>query len=154
MTTPETLIPRENLIKGRVYRVNSRNLQLTVYDGEDGFIGIRENFGSRYLFTEYHYDCEAHGTVRSMVDTGIDVPADIPISDTGDSIDETTGRIVVWEPAIPNPNEGHERRMGWWKFIDTGAAAPTVEAGCKVAGKGNPDLFRYLDFLDPRPEVT
>jgi hypothetical protein len=42
-----------------VYRIKSRNLRLGVYAPgihAGGFIGLREKFGSEYLFTEYHWD--------------------------------------------------------------------------------------------------
>lgn len=42
--------------QGMAYRVNSRNLTVAVFDGKDGFVGIREKWGDEYLFTEYHYD--------------------------------------------------------------------------------------------------
>ena len=41
---------------GMAYKLHSRNLAIGVYDGNEGFIGIREKFGPRYLFTEYHWD--------------------------------------------------------------------------------------------------
>ena len=72
------MIPIKDCIKGRVYQIRCRNLRYGVYDGNSGFIGIREKFGVRYLFTEYHWDIGApHGTVSDQIDTGIDVPAGI-----------------------------------------------------------------------------
>jgi hypothetical protein len=46
-------LTRDQLERGAVYEVRSRNLIAGVYDGEQGFIGIREKFGDEYLFTEY-----------------------------------------------------------------------------------------------------
>ena len=46
----------EQCVKGRVYKLWCRNLSIGVYDGKEGFIGIRTKFGSRYLDTEYHWD--------------------------------------------------------------------------------------------------
>jgi hypothetical protein len=60
-----TMIPIEDCKKGYLYLINSRNLDLAVYDGDGGFIGIREKFGQRFLFTEFHWDTgEPYGTVR------------------------------------------------------------------------------------------
>ena len=71
-------IPIAECTPGRVYQIQSRNLTFGVYDGEEGFIGIREKFGHRYLFTEYHWDQgPPHGTVSGQRDLGIDLPADI-----------------------------------------------------------------------------
>jgi hypothetical protein len=39
-----------------VYRLRSRNLGVGVFDGNNGFIGIRTKFTDRYLDTEYHWD--------------------------------------------------------------------------------------------------
>ncbi len=61
-------------IKGRVYKIQSRNLTYGVFDGKDGFIGIRLKFSSRYLFTEYHWDQgPPYGTVYGVEDTGLTV---------------------------------------------------------------------------------
>jgi hypothetical protein len=60
-----TMISIEDCKKGYLYLINSRNLDLAVYDGDGGFIGIREKFGQRFLFTEFHWDTgEPYGTVR------------------------------------------------------------------------------------------
>lgn len=67
-------VPMGECVKGRVYEIRCRNLLFGVYDGEGGFIGIRTKFGSRYLFTEYHWDKgPPFGTVMGHKDTGIDV---------------------------------------------------------------------------------
>lgn len=56
---------------GHLYRIRSRNLPYGVYDGRGGFIGIREKFGSLYLFTEIDYDLGApYGTVTVLEDLG------------------------------------------------------------------------------------
>jgi hypothetical protein len=65
------LIPIDECVKGRLYEIDSRNLGIAVFDGKDGFIGIRYKFGE-FLFTENHWD--ADGTVEGMVDTGINIP--------------------------------------------------------------------------------
>ncbi len=63
MTQP---IPLTECQHGGLYRINSRNLSLGVFNKEDnGFIGIREKFFCLYLFTEYHWDTGApFGTVQ------------------------------------------------------------------------------------------
>src|SRR6266498_5084797 len=60
-----------NLIEGHLYRIGSRNLPYGVYDGRGGFIGIREKFGSLFLFTEYDWDKgPPFGTVTVREDLG------------------------------------------------------------------------------------
>jgi len=76
-------VPMDQCIKGRLYRIGCRNLSLGVYDGNEGFIGIRHKFNSRFLFTEYHFDQGApYGTVHTVMDTGIDIPAGMHCSDS------------------------------------------------------------------------
>jgi len=59
------------LIRGHLYRIVSRNLPYGVYDGNGGFIGIREKFGSLYLFTEDDWDNgPPYGTVTVKEDLG------------------------------------------------------------------------------------
>lgn len=48
-----------------VYRIKSRNLQVGVFDGETGFIGIRNKFDNQYLFTE-HLFTPTSGTVHPI----------------------------------------------------------------------------------------
>lgn len=75
------LLPPDELVPRRLYLVQSRNLRYTIYDGKLGFIGIRTKFGSRFLFTEYHWDAEAYGTVSAMEDKGVDLPEGIALDE-------------------------------------------------------------------------
>src|SRR5262245_19503172 len=103
--TPEELVPLKDCIKGRVYKIRCRNLLVGVFDGHEGFIGIREKFDYRYLFREFHWEHGApFGTVWGAVDTGIDVPEDMILSDTVGTYCETTGRPLVMCQTDPNPN--------------------------------------------------
>lgn len=53
MTTQNAPVDVAELVARNVYRLRSRNLAYGVYDGDGGFIGIREKFGDHYLDTEY-----------------------------------------------------------------------------------------------------
>ena len=88
---PEIMNPREDQIpmgkceQGGIYEVASRNLWLAVFQGP-GFIGVREKFRERYLFTEYHYDIGPPiGTVRPFLHVGV-LPDDIPIDSTSEAL--------------------------------------------------------------------
>ena len=73
-----TRVPMEECVKGRLYKLACRNLGYGVWNGVDGFIGLREKFGNVYLFTEYHWDTGApFGTVEGMLDTGVDFPGEV-----------------------------------------------------------------------------
>ena len=54
------IIPVTVCKPGYLYKISSRNLNLGIYDGDYGFLGIRTKFGYRYLFTEYHSDMNNH----------------------------------------------------------------------------------------------
>lgn len=70
------VIPSPELRRGAIYLLHSRNLRLGVYDGERGFIGVREKFESRYLFTEVLNDPPGHGTAVALQQIG-ELPAGI-----------------------------------------------------------------------------
>jgi hypothetical protein len=61
-----TYIKLEDCKDGYLYKIFSRNLGYGVFNKNDnGFVGIRNKFGSDYLFTEYHWDTGApFGTVH------------------------------------------------------------------------------------------
>jgi hypothetical protein len=82
---PGSKIPLAECRPRRLYAIRSRNLAYGVYDGSGGFIGIREKFGSRYLFTEYHWDQgPPFGTVSPQYDLGSELPEAIPLAESVD----------------------------------------------------------------------
>lgn len=71
------MIEFKDLVKGNVYKLTSRNLSIGVFNGVDGFIGIRTKFGNRYLFTEIEWDQDKnYGTARALGQLGA-IPEDI-----------------------------------------------------------------------------
>jgi hypothetical protein len=61
------MIKLEQLQRGRVYRLQSRNLESGVWNGKDGFVGIRTKFGQRFLDMEIHWDLsETFGTAQAL----------------------------------------------------------------------------------------
>jgi len=124
----------KDCIKGRVYALRCRNLGIGVWNGKDGFIGIRYKFGSRYLFTEYHWDTGApYGTVAGAKDLGIDVPDDIDIVEHYDTIDEISGRAMYYDKEIKN-----------YRFTDTNEIAPPYPE-VRAVLPANKNLFQFLD---------
>src|SRR4051812_37827600 len=138
-------IPMSECIKGRVYKINCRNLPYGVYDGSEGFIGIREKFGSFYLFTEYHYDHGApFGTVSGHADLGIDIPVDIQIKEHLDTYDIITNRHVEYVNGISNPL-GITNVPGWWVYVDTKESCPKE---VKPTAAENKALFDFLKQVE------
>ena len=77
----ESLVPLADLIHRRVYRLKSRNLLVGVWDsGKSGFIGVRQKFSDRYLFTEYHWDTsDSHGTAQALELLDTAIPEDLAL---------------------------------------------------------------------------
>ena len=72
------LIKESELVDRRLYRIIARNFFLGVWDAQHrGFIGIREKFGDKYLFTEYNH--ETGGTARAWEALDVDVPPEIEL---------------------------------------------------------------------------
>jgi hypothetical protein len=122
---------------GYVYRISSRNLGVVVFSPEDnGFIGIREKFGEKYLFTEYHYDTgPPFGTVFPLEEIGPLPPNIRPVERLG-TFDRVTMRPVAFDKPVADGGKG-------WYFVDTGEASDAIRA----ANFQNDDLFEYLSKL-------
>lgn len=116
-----------------LYQIYSRNLILGVFDGKDGFLGIREKFNSRYIFTEYHWDGECFATVKPIKEIEL-VPAYLILEETLGSVDNITGRDVGFDSPLVEGGKG-------WYYLDTGESDQNIKPYCK----GNKDLFEYLE---------
>ncbi len=124
----------DECVKGRLYAIRCRNLGLGVYDGKQGFIGIREKFGDEYLFTEYHYDQgPPFGTVYGVVDLGIDVPEGIDIVESRPTVDKNTDREVYFDKPVKQGGRG-------WVFKDTDEASEDI----RPVSYMNKELFDWL----------
>lgn len=65
------MIKLEQLQRGRVYRLQSRNLECGVWNGKNGFIGIRTKFGLRFLDMEIHWGLsKTFGTAQALESLG------------------------------------------------------------------------------------
>jgi hypothetical protein len=138
------LTPLKECVKGRVYRLRCRNLRVGVFDGKDGFIGIRVKFSQRFLFTEYHWEQgPPFGTVAGAVDMEIDVPDDIEVVESLGTSDKNTDRLVKYDAEAANPHYPDGKR-GWWRYVDTGEVAG---ADLSVVDVPNAELFAFLDRI-------
>lgn len=127
-------IKMEDCEKGYIYKISSRNLRLGVYDGNQGFIGVREKFGTLYLFTEFHYDQgPPYGTVFPMAKL-TPLPDGIQPQECFDTYDKITGRKVEFDKPVADGGRG-------WYFTDTGESAGS---NVKPTSRTNKDLFNYL----------
>jgi hypothetical protein len=104
-----------------------------VFDGSGGFVGIREKFGSEYLFTEYHWDTGAPcGTVHP-----VELLEMCPLSDIRESVgivDAVTQRPVAFDKPVIDGGKG-------WYFVDTGEASNEIYP----RSTENEALLNYLE---------
>lgn len=133
----EEYIPLTECVRGHVYKIASRNLSYGVYDGAGGFIGIRNKFCHRYLFTEYHWDQgEPYGTVKPLEDLG-SLPVGVePIERFPGTFDAESMREVAFDSPLVEGGRG-------WYFVDTGESDSRINP----ITRPNHKLFLHLDQL-------
>ena len=136
--TPQDFLTFADLVDRRVYTLNSRNLAVGVWNAEtNGFIGVREKFGDKYLFTEYLWT-ETSGTARAIGDLEVDVPSEIPLRERTPSIDSVTGREVFFDKPVYSGGRG-------WIYRDT-----ELPIDGEPYARTNQELF---DLLSPYDEA-
>lgn len=144
-------IPLAECKKGHLYGIRSRNLVAGVFNGKDGFIGIRIKFGQRSLETEHHWDTgPPHGTAKPLEDLGEVVPEDIPLETYLGSRDRITGRPVDFNNTKATPEEGGNSAgyMGWF-FTDTGEHSHEIAA----YSVSNVRLYEWIQEREDAPET-
>jgi len=64
----DTYIPLSSCENGRIYRLNSRNLEYGIFNSNsNGFTGVRLKFSHVFLFEEFHWDTGApYGTAKPI----------------------------------------------------------------------------------------
>lgn len=133
---PGTYIPIKDLVVGRVYKLNARNLRVGVYDGLE-FVGIREKFGSRFLDIERHWDADSSfGTAYPIEDLG-----SIPV---GMSPFPYVGYVCR---KTQRPIE-RESDTGPWIYVDTREPIPAYPES-RSSLVANDALFTHLESLSP-----
>tara|TARA_Y100000310_G_scaffold277910_1_gene296020 strand:- start:394 stop:1110 length:717 start_codon:yes stop_codon:yes gene_type:complete len=131
-------IPIEDCIHGHVYRLHSRNLIVGAWhEGERGFSGIREKFGSRYIFMEYHWDHTHFPTARPLEDLRPLPEGILPDDYLGSFTD--AGREVWWDREAAD----EEHKLGRQRYKDTNEFCDEP-----ARRESNLPLFEYLDGLE------
>ncbi len=86
----EKLIPIDQCVNRKLYRVQARNIKIGVYfrephkydDGEwYSFYGIRTKFGKQFIDSEDHWDAKEFATCKPLEVIG-ELPEDIDIKDS------------------------------------------------------------------------
>lgn len=139
-------IPLSECVIRNVYRLASRNLSCGVFDGHLGFIGIREKFGDKYLFREYHWDGgPPYGTARPYEILGT-IPGDVVLSESLGTSDSRTRRTILFDrtPTDEEMYVGGPKKMKGWYFEDTGEFSKEVIP----VTVPNLSLFLYLQAME------
>lgn len=86
-------IKLEDCQRGKIYRIKARNFSIGVFDGQQGFIGVRNKFDYEFLATEYHYDAGdgTWGTAKPFEIVG-EVPSWIDLKEELGTICTNCGR--------------------------------------------------------------
>ena len=123
-----------------LYRLKSRNLSFGVFNKkQNGFVGIREKFGARYLATEYHYDTGAPFGTACPLEELEEMPVGLEAVEAFEgAVDGETKRMVAFDKAA-----AAEGKWGWY-FIDTGEYSEQIRA----YGISNPKLKEWLEKID------
>jgi len=131
-------LPLTELSDRRVYNLLSRNLAVGVWNAKTGgFIGIRQKFNEKYLFTEYFYGATS-GTAHAVSAYDVDVPAEIELVEVNPTVDATNGRPVFFDGQVHSGGRG-------WIYVDT---EEPIEG--RPISHTNQELF---DFLSPYDAV-
>lgn len=139
-------IPLSDCVVRTVYRLASRNLTCGVFDGQLGFIGIREKFGDKYLFKEYHWDGgPPYGTARPYEILG-SIPGDIALAESLGTCDHKTRRSVAFDRTETEFEmyPGGPKKMKGWYYQDTGEFSKSI----MPVTIPNLSLFLYLQSME------
>jgi len=114
------MLKMDALEEGGIYRITARNFFVGAWNGTNGFIGIRQKFSDRYLFTEYHHDYSPHvGTARPWEKVG-QVPEGVELIERTPTECSDCGRPAHFERDDPGSPRGH------WFHAD---GSPVCEGG-------------------------
>lgn len=143
-------IPVEQLEDRAVYIIYCRNLYVGVWDVEHcGFLGVREKFGDKYLFMEYHWEKgPPYGTARAYRKLDLVIPPEIHITEGLGSFCrycDTPTRSMG--PGMGKDHEGQPREVqcvGWTHINAEDREACEFEGSYMSVGKMNRPLFDLL----------
>jgi len=134
MTGTGKKIELDQCKKGYLYRTMSTWIGHGVYDGDSGFIGIREKFDREFLMTDYHVDAEGSAIPLEeicAVPDGIEI-----IENKKGTWDSFSGREMLFDKPKSEGGRGHY-------FKDTGEAPIEGEMYCPCI-VSNEKLFDWL----------
>ena len=139
------LVPKEECLPRGVYEIYSRNLVVGVYRPETGgFIGIREKYGSFYLFEEYHWENgPPYGTVKPFRLITM-LPEDIEVKTNMGTLCDKCNKPTEWKADI-DKETGAVLSMGKWYYKDT-----DEEICGSPVGVSNKKLLDFLKEIEEK----
>lgn len=143
------MIPKSDCLDRVFYRIHSRNLTLGVYRAETGgFLGLREKFGSIYVFEEYHWDNgPPYGTVHPIEALPEVLPSEIQLVDgLGSECNRcnVSCDYIRWEDGCEREVNG-QMVPGLWKHL-----APTECKEVYPVGVSNKALHEWLETMEKK----
>ncbi len=147
----------DELVDRGVYRVVARNFGLGVYNAKtQEFMGVREKFGSRYVFGEYHWDPGmdgngAYGTALPVRLLDVELPAGIPAAEHLEgSVEQKSGRACWFDETEDEKGEYRKdyKAVVGWRFTDTGEKFDfNTHVACY---RPNTELLAWLEALEKK----
>lgn len=135
------MIPINQMVPRGVYRIHSRNLVVGVWNGKNGFIGIREKFRDKFLFTEYHWETGTpYGTAKPL-ELITTLPEDIELREMTDPYCDKCGQPTIFKKDNPE-DEGTHRGLGTHYHAD-------MTSLCDGAYSSIRTYKPLFDFLEP-----
>lgn len=113
-------LPESEMEDRRVYRIHSRNLVVGAWRAETrGFIGVREKFGSLYLFEEYHSETGPPlGTAVAIEAYDLLVPETVLLAEHLEGEDGFQTNTDLFNLLLPYDQEINARLMAEQKLAD------------------------------------
>lgn len=144
---------------GKVYRLQSRNLAFGVYDGREGFIGIRTKFSDRFLFTEYHWDQgPPYGTVKPLQELDDVLDPLLVLADHLGSQCYYCRRPVEFEKWTEDERKARETEdlyIGTGRWLRSGGEdCPCNGADVRPVSISNQALFTALEEIEDKYSDT
>jgi len=129
MKKDKEFIPLEQCEDRGLYRIRARNFNLGIFnEATKGFMGIREKFGSKYVFTEYHEGQHHFPTAAPLEALPEVAPEHIDLVE-GYSLCENCGRPTVYA-MFPDRKEREIIRPGY-KMMVPGEWVHCVRTDCQ-----------------------
>ena len=149
-----SMLPLADCKDRKLYRVDARRQSFGVFKkATGGFLGLREKFGSVFVFEEFHWEAsKIHGTVQPLEELPEDLPSDIVLAAGLDSICSKCGVVCKFEKypndevrRMPTSNGGMLNLIGEWKHQELTNCVDVMPCG-----QPNEPLEQWLHKMEKK----